>query len=99
VSSDKQCASRQRGRRLRLNLPDATTLRLGPGAPAWLPPVVPRAYASTVHLSSGTSAVVTGTDAVRLPLPGGWVTTAWRGELRRVVAAVAALDEPFRITA
>lgn len=25
-----------------------TTVGLGPGAPAWLPPVAPRAYASTV---------------------------------------------------
>ena len=27
--------------------------------------------------------VLTGEDAVRLPLPGGWVATAWGGELHR----------------
>ena len=63
-----------------------TTVGLGPGEPAWLPPVAPRAYASTVHI--GTEAgVLTADDAVRLPLPGGWVTTAWGGELHRVVRA------------
>ncbi|MGY1808785.1 urease accessory protein UreD [Blastococcus sp. SYSU D00669] len=65
-----------------------TTVDLGPGSAAWLPPVAPRAYASTVHL--GTAAdVATGEDVVRLPLPGGWVTTAWGEELHRVAAAVA----------
>jgi urease accessory protein len=67
-----------------------TTVGLGPGAAAWLPPVAPRAYASTVDVSGGEGAaetgVLTGQDAVRLPLPGGWVTTAWGDELHRVVA-------------
>jgi urease accessory protein len=68
-----------------------TTVGLGPGEAAWLPPVAPRAYASTVHI--GTEAGVrTGEDAVRLPLPGGWVTTAWGTQLHRVVAAAGALD-------
>jgi urease accessory protein len=67
-----------------------TTVDLGPGSPSWLPPVAPRAYVSTVHL--GTPAddlegVATGQDVVRLPLPGGWVTTAWGDELHRVAAA------------
>jgi urease accessory protein len=67
-----------------------TTVDLGPGSPSWLPPVAPRAYVSTVHL--GTPAddlegVATGRDVVRLPLPGGWVTTAWGDELHRVAAA------------
>ena len=31
---------------------------------------------------------------VRLPLPGGWVTTASGGELHHVVAEAATLDEP-----
>jgi hypothetical protein len=29
-----------------------TTVDLGPGAPAWLPPVAPRAYASTVQVTT-----------------------------------------------
>ena len=36
--------------------------------------------------------VRTGEDAVRLPLPGGWVSTAWGTELHRVVRAVDGLD-------
>jgi urease accessory protein len=68
-----------------------TTVGLGPGEPAWLPPVAPRAYASTVHIGADQAAVLTGEDAVRLPLPGGWVTTAWGAELHRVVRAAAAL--------
>jgi urease accessory protein len=63
-----------------------TTVGLGPGEPAWLPPVAPRAYASTVHIGAGAD-VRTGEDAVRLPLAGGWVTTAWGRELHRVVRA------------
>ncbi len=62
-----------------------TTVGLGPGEPAWLPPVAPRAYASTVHMADDEAGVATGEDAVRLPLPGGWVTTAWGAELHRVV--------------
>jgi urease accessory protein len=70
-----------------------TTIGLGPGAPAWLPPVAPRAYASTVHLGAGLQGgVATGADAVRLPLPGGWVGTAWGRELHDTVARLAALD-------
>jgi urease accessory protein len=71
-----------------------TTVDLGAGAPAWLPPVAPRAYASTIHLAGRGSEVATGDDVVRLPLPGGWVTTAWGVELHRVVGALAALDGP-----
>jgi urease accessory protein len=75
-----------------------TTVGLGPGEPAWLPPVAPRAYASTVHIGS-TAEVLTADDAVRLPLPGGWVTTAWGTELHRVVRAVEALGAPVRVPA
>jgi urease accessory protein len=66
-----------------------TTVGLGPGAPAWLPPVAPRAYASTVHLSAELDPVdaLTGEDALRVPLPDGWVTTAWGTDLHRVVLA------------
>jgi len=67
-----------------------TTVGLGPDAPAWLPPVAPRAYASTVHIADEQTDVQTGDDAVRLPLPGGWVTTAWGAELHHVVRAAAA---------
>jgi urease accessory protein len=69
-----------------------TTVDLGPGAPAWLPPVAPCAYVSTVCVDGTDADVATGADAVRLPLPGGWVTTAWGDELHRVVAAGAALS-------
>jgi urease accessory protein len=68
-----------------------TTVGLGPGEPGWLPPAAPRAYASTVHIAEDEGDVLTGDDAVRLPLPGGWVTTAWGTELHRVVAAAGAL--------
>jgi urease accessory protein len=67
-----------------------TTVGLGPGAPAWLPPVAPRAYASTVHVGQAAG-VLTADDAVRLPLEGGWVATAWGAELHRVLRAVQAV--------
>jgi urease accessory protein len=76
-----------------------TTVDLGPGAPAWLPPVGPRAYASTVHVGSDDRPVATGADAVRLPLPGGWTATAWGAELHRVTGALATLTAPERETA
>jgi urease accessory protein len=60
--------------------------------------VAPRAYASTVHIGSAAD-VRTAEDAVRLPLPGGWVATAWGSELHRVVRAVEALCAPVRVSA
>jgi urease accessory protein len=75
-----------------------TTVGLGPGEPAWLPPVALRAYASTVHIGSPAD-VLTADNAVRLPLPGGWVATAWGTELHRVVRAVEALEAPERLPA
>jgi urease accessory protein len=75
-----------------------TTVGLGPGEPAWLPPVAPRAYASTVHIGSPAD-VLTADDAVRLPLPGGWVTTAWGTELHRVVRVLEALGASVRVSA
>jgi urease accessory protein len=47
-----------------------------------------------VHLGSEQPEVDvrTGADAVRLPIPGGWVTTAWGTELHRVLRAVEGLD-------
>jgi urease accessory protein len=68
-----------------------TTVGLGPGEAAWLPPVAPRAYASTVHIGADEAGVLTRDDGVRVPLPGGWVATAWGAELHRVVANVHAL--------
>jgi urease accessory protein len=68
-----------------------TTIGLGPGAPAWLPPVAPRAYVSTVSIGDPRVEVETGVDAVRLPLPGGWVATAWAGELHDAVARLASV--------
>ena len=70
-----------------------TTVDLGPGARAWLPPVCPRAYASTVHIGEQAS-TATGDGAVRLPLPGGWVATGWGDALHTVVAEVARLGLP-----
>jgi urease accessory protein len=72
-----------------------TTVGLGPGAPAWLPPVAPRAYVSTVRIGGDAPpGVATGDDAVRLPLPGGWVATAWGGELHEAAARLAAVTAP-----
>ncbi|WP_336033813.1 urease accessory protein UreD [Geodermatophilus sp. FMUSA9-8] len=67
-----------------------TTVGLGPGAPAWLPPAAPRAFASTVHVGQAAG-VLTAGDAVRLPLENGWVATAWGAELHTVVRAVEAV--------
>jgi urease accessory protein len=67
-----------------------TTVDLGPGAGAWLPPVAPRAYVSTVHIGE-ESGTATAEAAVRLPLTGGWVATAWGEDLHRVAAAAARL--------
>jgi urease accessory protein len=70
-----------------------TTVGLGPGAPAWLPPVAPRAYVSTVSVGNprGEVEVCPGPDAVRLPLPGGRVGTAWAGELHEAVDRLGAI--------
>jgi urease accessory protein len=76
-----------------------TTVDLGPGAPAWLPPVAPRAYAATMHTGRNERPVATGEDAVRLPLPGGWTATAWGAELHLVTGALATLTAPERESA
>jgi urease accessory protein len=72
-----------------------TSVGLGPGAPAWLAPVAPRAYVSTVQIgrfgAEVVTGVATGVDAVRLPLPGGWVGTAWAGELHEAIDRLAAV--------
>jgi urease accessory protein len=68
-----------------------TTVGLGPDAPAWLPPVAPRAYVSTVVIGDPRPEVETGQDAVRLPLPGGWVGTAWAGELHEAVRRLSSV--------
>lgn len=67
-----------------------TTVGLGPGAAAWLPPVAPRAWASTVHLGCAAGRV-TGEDAVRLPLERGWVASAWGDRLAPTRTRLAAL--------
>lgn len=69
-----------------------TAIGLGPGAPAWLPPVAPRAYVSTVSIGDARPEVATGGDAVRLPLPGGWVGTAWGDELHDAVTRLASVS-------
>ena len=68
-----------------------TTVGLGPGAPAWAPPVAPRAYVSTIAVGDPRPDVRTGVDAVRLPLPGGGVGTAWAGELHEAVDRLASV--------
>ncbi len=74
-----------------------TTLDLGPGAPTWAPPMAPRAYASTTRVRPGPGVgTATGVDAVRLPLPGGWVSTAWGDALDRVARADADLHPGSR---
>jgi len=70
-----------------------TIVDLGPGAGAWLPPVAPRAYASTVHIGDEAT-TATGAAAVRLPLTGGWVATGWGEQLHRVAAEVGRLGVP-----
>lgn len=64
-----------------------TTVDLGPGVGAWLPPVAPRAYVSTVHIGREAS-TATGSAAVRLPLSVGWIATGWGEELHRVAVEV-----------
>ena len=75
-----------------------TTVGLGPGAPAWGPLFAPRAYASTAFLGGPSPGQVpapeevrTGTAAVRLPLAGGWVATAWGDALHRVEESLGSL--------
>jgi urease accessory protein len=51
-----------------------------------------------VHIGSAAD-VLTAGDAVRLPLAGGWVTTAWGSELHRVVRVVESLAAPVRVLA
>jgi urease accessory protein len=51
------------------------------------------AYASTVHsateVSDDAAEASAGEDAVRLPLPGGWMASASGAEPHRVVRAAA----------
>jgi urease accessory protein len=73
-----------------------TSVGLGPGAPAWLPPVAPRAYTSSVRLGGhARPAVEAGVDAIRLPLPGGWVGTAWAAELHEAVDRLTSVTREF----
>jgi urease accessory protein len=44
-----------------------------------------------VHIGDEEPQVATVEDAVRLPLTGGWVATAWGEQLHRVQRAVDAL--------
>jgi urease accessory protein len=52
-----------------------------------LPPAAPQAYVSTVHIGDEA----TGGTAVRPPLDGGWMATAWGQDLHRIAAAAARL--------
>lgn len=69
-----------------------TTQELGPGGAGWTAPFMPRAYASELVLDGTDGTPEVGADAVRLPLPGGWTTTAWADHLDLALAALAALD-------
>jgi urease accessory protein len=65
-----------------------TTQELGPGGAGWAPPFTPRAYASELVLDGSEVIPAVGADAVRLPLPGGWIGTAWADELVTALAGV-----------
>ena len=72
-----------------------STVHLGPGADAWLPPFTPRAYVSTLRLGpppAPEDPPGTGESAVRLPLPGGHLLTGWGADLTDVLTATALLD-------
>jgi hypothetical protein len=103
LSYAAELARRRRAGGLQLNLPEATaiaefTADLGAGEAAWLLPVAPWAYASTVHIRRPADGL-TADDAFRLPLPCGWVLTAWGAELHRVVRALDALGAPVAVPA
>lgn len=76
-----------------------TTQELGPGAAGWAPPFTPRAYATELVLDGSTVDPAVGTDAVRLPLPGGWTATAWAGHLDAALAGLAGLAGTDALTA
>jgi urease accessory protein len=65
-----------------------TSQELGPGGAGWAAPFTPRAYASELVLDGGDHSPAVGTDAVRLPLPGGWTATAWADQLDTCLAAL-----------
>jgi urease accessory protein len=66
-----------------------TTQELGPGAAGWAHPFTPRAYASELVLDGSSVDPAVGPDAVRLPLAGGWVATAWADHLDAALAGLA----------
>ncbi|MDQ3733860.1 MAG: urease accessory protein UreD [Actinomycetota bacterium] len=67
-----------------------TTVELGPGSPMWRSPTTGRAYATDLLLDpalpvpEAEAVCRTGPAAIQLPLPGGWVTTAWGDQLGQV---------------
>lgn len=71
-----------------------TTLALGPDAPAWRPPMTPRAYATDLLVDEQAERESrTEGCAVLLPLPGGRISTAWGERLDQVLAAIDRLTE------
>jgi urease accessory protein len=66
-----------------------TTQELGPGGAGWAPPFAPRAYAAELVLDGSTVDAAVGADSVRLPLDGGWTTTAWADHLDAAVPPIA----------
>ena len=72
-----------------------TTVELGPGSPMWRSPTTSRAYATELvvdpDLAHSATSSGTGQAVVRLPLPGGWVATAWGDRLEDVLSAIRAI--------
>ena len=68
-----------------------TTQELGPGGAGWAAPFRPRAYASELVLDGADHRPAVGTDAVRLPLSGGWTAAAWSDQLDECLDALTAL--------
>jgi len=72
-----------------------TTVELGSGSPMWRSPTTSRTYASELvldpDLADPETSSRTGQAVLRLPLPGGWVATAWGDQLEDVLATIGSL--------
>lgn len=75
-----------------------TTVALGPGAPAWRPPTVPRAYATDLLLAPGCQPATSSALApasLLVPVPGGRLATGWGDRLDDVLRDLdRVLDRP-----
>lgn len=73
-----------------------TSVELGPGSAMWRPPTTPRAYATDLVLGANALADSgarsrTGPSSLLLPLPRGWVSTAWGDRHKDVLSAILEL--------